>query len=162
MLGLALAMGGGLFLEGIFFGLHVEPSVSWEIAGSSVPVGIALFGLGQMAWWAGIGILTPLAFSMIADISEVHFLRHGKQKDGSYAAAFTFVQKIATSVGMLFAGWMIHASGIVTGTLTQTPEAVRSVTMLTFLVGPAFLGVAFFVLRRYPVDRGFLARARGS
>jgi GPH family glycoside/pentoside/hexuronide:cation symporter len=161
-LGLALSIFGGMFLEVVFFGLQVDPKVTWTLLGASLPLGTVLFSLGQMAWWAGIGILCPLSFSMIADISEINFLRSGIRKDGSYAAAFTFVQKIGTSLGMLIAGWMISFSGIVIAATHQSSSAVQCVTMLTFLAGPGFLLGAFFVLYRYPVDRAFLAAHRVS
>lgn len=153
---MALAIFGGLFLAVVFFGLHLAPDASWEAAGMTIPIGFILFGFGQACWWGGCGMLGPLAMSMVADLSEVNFLRSGVLKDGGYSAVFTFLQKASLSAGLLLTGWMVTVSGIVSGADSQTPEAVRNITLITFLIGPALVIIAFFLLRHYPVDREYL------
>jgi Na+/melibiose symporter-like transporter len=66
------------------------------------------------------------------------------------------------SVGLLLTGWMVTASGIVSGADTQTPEAVRNIALMTFLVGPVLIVIAFFPLWRYPVDRDYLRNLEKS
>jgi len=153
---MALSILGGSLLLVLFFGFNLSPDASWQLAGSTIPVAYILFGLCQALWWGGCGMLGPIAASMVADLSEVNFLKSGILKDGTYSAVFMFVTKAAMSVGLLLTGWMVTASGIVSGADTQTPEAVRNIALMTFLVGPVLIVIAFFPLWRYPVDRDYL------
>lgn len=155
--GMFLAAFGGLFLQTVFFGLGLKPDVSISFAGFNLPLGFILFGVGQACWWGGCGMLVPLSMSMVADLSEINFLRTGLLKDGGYSAVFTFLLKAATSAGLLITGWMVDGAGIVSGIAEQTPAAVRNIAMMTFLSGPALIAISFFILRRYPVDRAYLA-----
>ncbi|MBU3666540.1 MAG: MFS transporter [Chthoniobacterales bacterium] len=153
---MALTVFGGVFLTVVFFGFNLAPDASWHLAGTNIPVAYLLFGLGQACWWGGCGMLGPLAMSMVADLSEVNFLKTGILKDGGYSAVFTFLQKASMSAGLLLTGWMVTAAGIVANADAQTPEAVRNIALMTFLIGPALVIIAFFLLRRYPVDREYL------
>ena len=98
-------------------------------------------------------MLGPVSMSMIADISEIHYLKSGVRKDGGYSSIFSFLQKAAQSVGILISGWLIAGAGIVSGADTQDPEAVRWITMITFIIGPVLMALAFVVLWGYPVTR---------
>lgn len=160
--GMSLSIFGGLFLMLLFFGLGLAPDAIWPIVGINIPVATLLFSLGQVCWWAGAGILGPLAMSMVADLSEINYLRTGVLKNGGYSAVFTFFQKAAMSLGLLLTGWMVSAAGIVSGAETQTPEAVRNIAFLTFLSGPVCVAIGFFILRRYPVDRDYLQHIKES
>jgi len=155
-IGMALCVLGGIFLTVIFFVINMPPETSWHFAGLHIPVGFILFGLGQACWWGGCGMLGPVAMSMVADVSQINFLRTGVLKDGGYSAVFLFLQKAAMSAGLLLTGWLVAASGIVSGAEKQTPEAVHNIALMTFLVGPALVLISFFILRRYPVDRDYL------
>jgi len=156
-IGMAVCVVSGVLLAVAFFSAGLLPRSELAFLGLDLPLGILVFTLGQSLWWGGAGILAPLSVSMVADISEINFLKTGVSKDGSYAAIFTFTLKACMSVGLILVGWMVEASGIVAGASGQTEEAVRSITLITFLFGPALVFVSFFILRRYPVDRHFMA-----
>jgi Na+/melibiose symporter-like transporter len=123
------------------------------MAGIDVPVGLSTFALGQWAWWFGAGMLGPISMSMVADLSEIRYLRSGTRMDGGYSSVFSFLQKAAMSLGLLLSGWLIATTGIVSGADTQSPEAVRRIAMITFAIGPVLMVLSYFVLRRYPVTR---------
>jgi GPH family glycoside/pentoside/hexuronide:cation symporter len=123
------------------------------VVGFDLPVGVLIFALGQWMWWFGAGSLGPIAMSMVADLSEIHFLRSGVRKDGGYSSVFSFLQKAAMSLGLLLSGWLISWAGIVSAAETQSPEAVRRIAMITFAIGPILMGISYFVLRGYPVTR---------
>jgi MFS family permease len=72
---------GGLWLLLVFTWLGLAPRAEWSVAGWNLPVGLMLFALGQWMWWFGSGMLGPVSMSMIADISEIHYLRSGVRKD---------------------------------------------------------------------------------
>ncbi len=69
------------------------------------PLAVVAFGLLQMLWWGGCGILIPLATSMIADLSQLKRLKTGEVTEGRYAAGFSFFMKVANSFGMLVVGY---------------------------------------------------------
>jgi GPH family glycoside/pentoside/hexuronide:cation symporter len=144
---------GGLWLLLVFTWLGLAPRAEWSVAGWNLPVGLMLFALGQWMWWFGSGMLGPVSMSMIADISEIHYLRSGVRKDGGYSSIFSFLQKAAQSVGLLISGWLIAGAGIVSGADIQAPEAVNRITVITFVIGPVLMALSFFIFRGYPVTR---------
>jgi Na+/melibiose symporter-like transporter len=97
---------------------------------------------------------------MIADISEITKLRTGELKDGTYSASLTFFQKAAMSFGLMLTGGMVQWAGLDPQAATQTAEALRNISLLTFLSGPALMVFGFIVIRRYPVDKHYLEALR--
>lgn len=161
-IGIFLSMTGGLSLFGLFSGGVIAPKDTVMVAGHAVPLATILFGICQGCWWGGCGILVPLATSMIADLSEINQTRTGVLKDGSYASLFSFFTKASGSVGLFITGWLVELAGIVSGAEQQAPEAVRNVSMMTFLCGPVVILFSFFVLRKYPVDRAYMKELRSA
>ena len=151
--GIVIGVSGGILLLLVFSVMGLAPRATWHLGGFEVPVGLACFALGQWMWWFGSGMLGPISMSMVADISEIHYLQTGVRKDGGYSSIFSFLQKAAISLGLLLSGWLITATGIVSGADTQAPEAVHRLAFVTFIIGPILMGVSFFVLRGYPVNR---------
>ena len=155
-IGMAISMVGGLSLFALFSGGVVAPGQTLVVAGLTLPVATLLFGLFQGCWWGGCGIIVPLALSMIADISAINEHRTGVLKDGSYSAVFSFFLKAAGSLGLLITGWLVTMAGIVSGAETQTVEAAKNISVMTFLSGPIIIVISFLILRKYPVDRDFM------
>jgi GPH family glycoside/pentoside/hexuronide:cation symporter len=98
-------------------------------------------------------MLPPVAMSMVADLSEIHYLKSGVRKDGGYSSVFSFLSKAALSLGLLISGGLIAVAGIVSGADTQSLESVHRIALITFIIGPILMGLSFFVLRGYPVNR---------
>jgi GPH family glycoside/pentoside/hexuronide:cation symporter len=165
-IGIAISMLGGLALFVLFTCGLVEPRQMLNMAGRTIPLAAILFGLFQGMWWGGCGILVPLAVSMIADISAINQHRTGLLKNGSYSAVFSFFLKAAASFGLLITGWLVTWAGIVSGSETQTAEAARNVSVMTFLAGPGIVLFSYFILRKYPVNRAYMealhSEANGS
>lgn len=149
---------GGVMLSVIFNGGLLQPGQEL----SSIPIATVVFGGLQAIWWGGAGILVALAMSMIADIAEVTMLKKGEQKDGAYSSTLIFFQKAAMSFGLLLTGGMVEYAGIDPMSNTQTAEALRNISMLTFLSGPLLMVLAFVVIVRYPVDRRYLDALRSA
>jgi GPH family glycoside/pentoside/hexuronide:cation symporter len=151
--GIVIGAIGGLLLFFVFTCMGFEPRAIASWSGFSIPVGLLLFGLGQWLYWFGAGMLGPISFSMVADLSEIHYLKSGIRKDGGYSSVFSLLQKAALSLGLLLSGWLIAGTGIVSGAEIQAPEAVSRIAVLTFVIGPVLMVAAFFILRKYPVTR---------
>ncbi|MCD6176139.1 MAG: MFS transporter [Planctomycetes bacterium] len=137
----------------------VEITTDMMIGG--IPIAFILFTLLHGAYWFGNGILLPIAVSMMADVSEIHKIETGVNKDASYAAMFSLAMKISTAVSGLVAGYCLLWTGFQSGAdVVQTPESVWRVCALTFVAGPLAQLAALILIRRYPVDQSFIEKMR--
>lgn len=130
------------------------------LGGQTVPVAMLFFLTFHALYWAGNGVLTSVAGSMIADASEVCRYRTGVLKDGSYSAMLSCITKLSMSLGLVLAGCCLDWVGFVVGRETQTPQAVRNLAIVTFLAGAAAALVAMLTLLKYPVTQAYMCRLR--
>lgn len=56
-------------------------------------------------------VFSQVAWSMIPDCVELDELETGKRREGIFYASATFIQKVATALAMLMAGFMFHKIG---------------------------------------------------
>ena len=153
-IGMALAMFGGLGLLAVFHGGLMAPqSGAFTVGDETLHLSTFVFGLLQMCWWGGCGLVVPLASSMIADVAAINEKKTGKTKNASYAAVFTFCTKAAGSIGIIICGKILSVSGIVSGAKEQTVEASKNIALLCFISGPVVIAIAMALLSRYPVNR---------
>ncbi|HEX5787425.1 MAG TPA: MFS transporter [Woeseiaceae bacterium] len=146
-LAMIIASAGGLGLYAVFPGGLLDPRAS--VGG--FPVAVAAFGLLQMMWWGGCGVLVPLAIAMIADLSEMKRWQSGEVTEGRYAAGFSFFLKLANALGLVVTGYLLTSIGYESGASAQAPETVHKLAVTTFLAGPLLMAISFAMLRRYPV-----------
>lgn len=128
--------------------------------GIEIPVSMIVFMVLSAFYWMGGGILSPLAMSMMADISEVGKYKTGQLKDGGYGAALSFLQKFAFSVGMLITGYILTGIGFVEGSENQTPEAINNLGIVTFASGSVIALIAALVVVKYPIDKLFMKKIK--
>lgn len=153
---MVISSSGGLGLFAVFTGGLLDPQAS--VGG--FPLAVAVFGVLQMLWWGGCGILVPLATSMIADLAEVKKFQSGEVTEGRYAAGFSFFLKLANSLGLLVAGFILKNVGYVSGAEVQAPAAIENLAVTTFVAGPILMALSFFVLRAYPLTHAKLSKLR--
>ncbi len=163
LIGIGISVFGNLMLYVLFIGGILSPQFSWSVpdsllllGGFEIPVSLCAFTLFQGLWWGGIGMLTPLMLSMVADVSEINYVNTGKSRDGSFAAIFSFFMKAAMGVGMLVNGWLLEIAGYESGAEIQDPSAIRNIAIVTFVAGPCALIAVIPIFRKYPVDRKFM------
>ena len=152
-LAMGLAFSGGMGLLAVFTGGILVPQQQLNFSGVTIPVATIVFGLLQMCWWGGCGLLVPLVSSMVADVAAINYVKTGELKNASYASIFSFCTKAMQSVGMLICGSLVHFAGIISGAPGQTPEAIRNISIMTFVNGPVVMILALLILRKYPVTR---------
>lgn len=160
MLGIGIAIAGGLGLFTVFStGLMAPKTLPlFAINGQPFHLSTVVFGLLQMCWWGGCGIVVPLATSMIADVAAINARATGQPpKNASYASVYSFSQKLSWTVTGLIIGAAIKASGFVAGSQQQTAESVQGIANLTFLAGPVIMVAAAILLTRYPITRDSMA-----
>ena len=127
------------------------------------PIAFVLFAFFHGAYWFGNGILMPVAISMMADVSEIHKIKDGVNKDASYAAMFSLAMKISMSVAGLVVGYCLSWTGFRSGAdAIQTPESIWRVCALTFVVGPLASLLALSLISRYPVNQKFIEDLRSQ
>jgi GPH family glycoside/pentoside/hexuronide:cation symporter len=147
---------GGLGLYAVFIGGLLEPQASVN----GFPVGVLVFGILQMMWWGGCGVLVPLALAMIADLSEMKKWQTGEVTEGRYAAGFSFFLKFANALGLFVTGYMLKYVGYVSAAESQTPDTVHNLAVATFLLGPILMALSFLMIRIYPVTQESMASLR--
>ncbi|MEN8248850.1 MAG: MFS transporter [Bacteroidota bacterium] len=129
-------------------------------AGYEIPVSMIVFLIFNSLYWMGSGVLNPLAFSMMADISEVGKYKTGVLKDGGYGATLSFLSKVAMSIGMLITGYLLIGIGFVEGSENQSPEAINNLGSATFIVSAGIAIIAALVIAKYPINREFISRIK--
>lgn len=146
-----------LLLAGLFLTGFLKPG---QMAGG-FPIALMVFAFFHGAYWFGNGILMPTAVSMMADVSEIHKIKTGINKDGSYAAMFSLAMKISMSIAGLVSGYCLTWTGFESGPdAIQTPESVWRVCALTFVVGPLTSLAALVLITKYPVTKKYLEEMR--
>jgi glycoside/pentoside/hexuronide:cation symporter, GPH family len=167
--GVALSVAGSILLLVIFGGGLLRPQAVTALpkglpfaGGLTIPLAALVFAVCQAVYWAGNGVMSPLASSMIADVSEINKHRTGVLKDGSYAAVFSFFSKAALSVGLLITGQLLNWAGIVPEAAVQAAGATKKVAMATFLCGPAIAAAALLLILIYPVNRKFMMKIKAD
>jgi len=126
-----------------------------------IPIAFMLFTFFHAAYWFGNGIMMPTALSMMADVSEIHKIKDGINKDASYAAMYSLGMKISMAISGLIAGFCLKWTGFQAGAdVIQTPESVWRVCALTFVVGPVASLLALLFISRYPVNERFIENLR--
>lgn len=127
------------------------------------PISVAIFAFFHGAYWFGNGIMMPTAVSMMADVSEIHKIKDGVNKDASYAAMFSLAMKISIGVSALVAGYCLSWTGFQSGAdAVQTPEYLWRICALTFVVGPVASLLALSLISRYPVNEQFIEDLRNQ
>jgi GPH family glycoside/pentoside/hexuronide:cation symporter len=153
---MVISSAGGLGLFAVFTGGLLDPQAN--VGG--FPLAVAVFGVLQMLWWGGCGIIVPLATAMIADLSEVKKWQTGEVTEGRYAAGFSFFLKLANSLGLLVTGFILKSVGYISGAEAQAPAAINNLAVTTFIAGPILMAVSFFVLRFYPITHESMSALR--
>jgi glycoside/pentoside/hexuronide:cation symporter, GPH family len=147
---------GALFLPGLLI-----PGQSTTILSYAIPLPFILFTLFHSLYWMGNGIIFPIATSMMADVSEINEIRTGINKDGAYAAVFSFAQKCAISLAVLITGYTLTLIGFEPGKeIVQAPETLWRLCAVTLLAGPAVSLISLGLIRLYPVNNELLDTLR--
>ena len=156
-----LSVGCNFLLAALFLSGVLIPGQSTAFLGWTIPYPFIIFTVFASLYWLGNGILFPVSTSMMADISEIHEIKTGINKDGAYAAVFSFAQKCAISLGMLISGYGLTLIGFEPGReVVQNPETLWRLCALTLLAGPCISLISLGLIRFYPVTKELLEKIR--
>lgn len=158
-IGCLFSVVSNLILAALFLPGFLKPGQSFLIAGIGMPIASVVFIFFHAAYWFGIGVMGTVAFSMLADVSEIHELKTGTKKDGGYSSVFGFASELSISIGTMLSGYCLMAIGFVAGKV-QSSDVVLRLAAITFLAGPIISLIALVLIHKYPVDRDFIERIR--
>jgi GPH family glycoside/pentoside/hexuronide:cation symporter len=156
-IGSAINIGANVCL-GLFFltGLlkpHMLPFWKTSVAG-------VVFWIFQASYWLGTGLILPIVFSMLADISEINRLKTGQVKDGSYLAVSGFLSKMTSAAALIAVGKLLALAGYVEGTDIQPPTVALKLTQMMIYTGIFFTAAAVLFLLKYPISRQTMEKIR--
>lgn len=154
---------GCLVLLAVFTGGLMAPrsvELFADPKGNPFHLSTVVFGVFQLLWWGGCGMIVPLATSMIADLSMVKRLKTGEVTEGRYAAGFSFFQKTANSIALVVMGYLLKGVGYISGAESQSAATLDKLALLTFITGPILMLLAFLILRKYPITHQVMQELR--
>ena len=103
----------------------------------------------------GIGVLTVMIGSMIADITDQHEEKHGSRNEGIYFAASSFAAKAIGGFGIVVSGVVVDLAGIQRSATGETidPESLRTLAMamgpgVLIMIGITVIAASFYDLSR--------------
>lgn len=110
----------------------------------------------------GIGVLTVMIGSMIADITDQHEAKYGSRSEGIYFAASSFASKAIGGFGIVLSGVVVDLAGIQRSATIETIDP-DSLWTLALAMGPGVLfliGVTVVAASFYDLSRAEHARVR--
>lgn len=160
MLAAGMSFGCAVTLAVLFAARGIEGPIAPFTGGGGLGAFVVFVGLHGL-YWIGNGVVIPVSTSMIADTAECARRRQGAAQQGSFAALHSFAFTAGTSAAMLAAGVVLDLIGFEAGASeVQRPEVRVALPTAAFLLGPSISLAALLLIRRYPIDRAFLARLR--
>jgi glycoside/pentoside/hexuronide:cation symporter, GPH family len=161
--GALLSIGSNLILAILFLPGLLVPGQGVTVFSIDIPIAYIVFSFFHAMYWTGNGILFPTSTSMMADISEINEIKTGINKDGAYAAVFSFAQKCAISLAVLISGFCLTFIGFVQGKeIVQAPEVLWRLCVATLIAGPSVSLLSLLLVRRYPVSNELLEKVRSE
>lgn len=161
VIGCVISVLCNLVLAILFLPALLKPGQIVAVGAMQVPIAFICFVIFHAIYYFGVGIMFPIATSMMADISEIHQLKSGVNKDGAYSAVFVFVAKCAMSSGMLLSGYCLTMIGFKSGNqIIQGPDVVWRLCAVTLIAGPLISVLSIPLISRYRVSKESVDKLR--
>ena len=135
----------------LFFFMPKDPAYIWAL--------IAIVVLTSV----GIGLYSPLLWSMYADVADYATEKNGTLSTGLIFSSGTMAQKFGTAISGSLVALLLGAAGFVSGTDEATGEtiititdmeAVKSMIWAIFSIFPAVIaGIIILLTLKYPIKK---------
>jgi GPH family glycoside/pentoside/hexuronide:cation symporter len=144
--------------------------LAWYAVWNTLPIILSLLGLfpkpgdptlfylvmtSNAICTMGIGVLTVMIGSMIADITDQHEEKHGSRSEGIYFAASSFAYKAIGGFGIVISGVVVDLAGIQPNATVETidPESLQTLAMamgpgVLIMIGVTVVAASFYDLSR--------------
>ena len=135
-------------------------ALSWIVATPDEPVSaLAVRGFATGIAFAGNVLF---AMSMLTDAMEADAHRTGLRREGMYSALYSFIEKLASSIGPLILGGALSYAGFNPSAPPKVAdESVRQAVLLGVAYVPAAMAVlAVIILSFYRLDEKSLGEMR--
>ncbi|MBK6598956.1 MAG: MFS transporter [Proteobacteria bacterium] len=135
-------------------------ALSWMFAQPGDPTWMVLL----RGFFLGIAFAGNVMFamSMLTDAMEVDWHRTGMRREGMYSALYSFVEKLAMSIGPLILGGALSVAGFdPSSPPSEVTPGVRQAVLLGIAYVPAAMAVvAVAILSFYRLDQRALEASR--
>jgi oligogalacturonide transporter len=125
---------------GFLFLYRLDATSAWWIY---VPVIVA--GLGR----GGLNYIPWNTYNYMADVDEIVT---GRRREGAFAGVMTFIRKTSQAAAVMSVGLILQSGGFVSGSVTQAPDAVRTILIVMALGTLTLLAFGFVVSLRFRLD----------
>ena len=134
----------------VFFFVPMDPKYIWVLVGIVIITSV------------GVGLYSPLLWSMYADVADYATEKNGTSSTGLIFSSGTMAQKLGTAVSGSLVALFLGMAGFISGTdangqtvITITnDEAVRNMIWALFSLFPAAIVVIMiFLLKKYPIKK---------
>lgn len=116
------------------------------------PVGFIMMLLLQVLISVFTGIISPLLWSMYADVADYSEHRCGSASTGLIFSSSSMAQKFGGAFGGAMVMWLLAAFGYQTAEgAVQTPEALTGLNALMSIIPAAIAVIAMIIIRFYPL-----------
>ncbi len=129
------------FLSILFFMVPMSASGYWMMLGLQVLISILT------------GIMSPLIWSMYADVSDYSELKYRTASTGLIFSSSSMAQKFGSAFGGAAVLWLLSSFGYseATSGVSQPESAIACLWMLMSFIPAAIAGIAAFVAAFYPL-----------
>jgi GPH family glycoside/pentoside/hexuronide:cation symporter len=128
-----------------------SPSLPWLVVIPSI-----MFAAGFTGLWT-------LAPAMVADVCEYEEMTSGFRDDGVFAAFYTWMIKLGSTIAFVAGGYLINLSGFrVEKGVDQGTETILRMRLVDFLVPAVTIGIAIYLLWKYPLSESRLQQKRAE
>lgn len=134
-----------------FFFIPMDPRYIWVMVAVVIITSI------------GIGLYSPLLWSMYADVADYATEKNGSSSTGLIFSSGTMAQKFGSAIAGALVALLLGIAGFVSGTDTMTGEtiititdeaSVRQMVWALFSLFPAlFAGLILLLVRLYPIKK---------
>ena len=135
----------------LFFFIPKDPSYIWVL--------VAIVVLTSV----GIGLYSPLLWSMYADVADYATEKNGTSSTGLIFSSGTMAQKFGTAISGSLVALLLGFSGFISGTDPNTGQtfieitdeaSVRSMIWALFSIFPAVIAlIMIFLIKLYPIKK---------
>jgi len=135
----------------LFFFIPMDPSYIWLMIATVILTSV------------GIGLYSPLLWSMYADVADYATERNGTSSTGLIFSSGTMSQKLGSAISGALVALLLGLAGFISGTEPSTGETIVTITNMAsvqtmvwalFSIFPAAIAILMLLLLRlYPIRK---------
>jgi len=153
---------GGLVWFGVWNTMPITLSLLGLFPNPGDPLLFYLVMIANLICSMGLGVVSVMIGSMIADITDQHEEKYGSRNEGIYFAASSFAAKAIGGFGIVISGAVVDLAGIQRGATVQTIDPA-SLQFLALALGPGvmiMIGVTAIAASFYDLSHAEHSRIR--